>query len=194
VVESRPAPAPPRNGQRDDTTDTLPSLPLAAASGCVLETFYVHSERGPQFIDITDRISELLRRSGIQMGFAVVFSRHTTAAIRINEAEPQLLHDIEGMLERIAPVAAYYRHDDLSVRTVNVTDEEEDNGHAHCRHLLMGTSEAVPIVNGELYLGRWQRLFLVELDRPRRREVVVQLVGLQTALSVSQPSAFAHAP
>lgn len=177
-MEAHRTVAPPRNGQDGDAPEAVPSTSLRAGPTSVLETFRVHTERGPQFVDITDNVRDALRRSGIGAGFAIVFSRHTTAAIRINEAEPQLLCDIEGMLERIAPESSYYRHNDLTVRTVNVTEEEDANGHAHCRHFLMGSSEAVPIVAGELFLGRWQRLFLVELDQAREREVVVQLVGL----------------
>ena len=55
---------------------------------------------------------------------------------------------------------------------------EPENGHAHCRHLLLGASETVPVVDGRLHLGTWQRVFLVELDGPRRREVVVQVMGV----------------
>ena len=97
----------------------------------------------------------------------MVFSRHTTAAIRINEAEPLLLRDMEVMLARVAPTGVYYHHNDLSIRTVNLTEEEDMNGHSHCRHLLMGSSEAIPVADGELLLGVWQRVFLVELDCPR---------------------------
>ncbi len=133
--------------------------------------------RAPEFIDITDDVRDVLRRSGVRHGFTVVFSRHTTAAVRINEAEPLLLQDIEAMLARIAPPGVYYRHNDLSVRTVNLTEGEDLNGHAHCQHLLMGASEAIPCADGELLLGVWQRIFLVELDCAREREVIVQVVG-----------------
>lgn len=132
----------------------------------------------PEFIDITDDVRGVLSRSGVQHGFVVVFSRHTTAAIRINEAEPLLLQDMEAMLARIAPPGVYYRHNDLSIRTVNLTEDEDLNGHAHCQHLLMGASEAIPCADGDLLLGAWQRVFLVELDTARSREVIVQVVGV----------------
>lgn len=144
---------------------------------CLTATLHIHTSDGPHFVDITDQVEELLRRTGMRTGFAVVFSRHTTAAIRINESEPLLLRDMELLLERVAPRDSYYHHNDLTTRTVNLTEEEDINGHAHCRHLLMGSSEAIPVVDGRLHFGRWQRLFLVELDRPRDREVVVQFVG-----------------
>ena len=137
----------------------------------------VNTERGPQFIDITDRVQDAIDQSAIRNGFAVVYSRHTTAAIRINENGPLLLQDMESFLERVAPPSAFYNHNDMDHRTVNLTEEEDANGHAHCQQLLLGASETVPVVDGAMLSGRWQRIFLVELDRGRPREVIVQLVG-----------------
>ncbi len=142
-----------------------------------VERLFFQTTGAPEFVDITDGVRGVLARSRVEHGFVVVFSRHTTAAIRINEAEPLLLQDMEAMLARIAPPAVYYRHNDLSIRTVNLTEDEDLNGHAHCQHLLMGASEAIPCADGELLLGRWQRIFLVELDAGRSREVIVQIVG-----------------
>jgi len=107
----------------------------------------------------------------------VVYSKHTTAAIKINENEPLLMKDMERFLGRIASSEDYYHHNDFTLRTVNMTEDECPNGHAHCQHLLMSTSETIPIIDGELQLGRWQRVFLVELDRPRSREVIIQVLG-----------------
>ncbi len=141
-------------------------------------SFSVLPDRAPQLIDITEKVERLIAQAGVSSGFAVVFCRHTTAAIRINENEPLLLSDMEEFLERVAPRERYYRHNDFSIRTHNMTDDECPNGHAHCQHLLLGASEVVPLQEGRLSLGRWQRLFLVELDRPgREREVLVQLFG-----------------
>jgi secondary thiamine-phosphate synthase enzyme len=137
----------------------------------------IRTDKGPQFVDITDGVASLARGSDIRNGFAIVFTRHTTAAIRINENEPMLLRDMEEFLRKVAPAHVYYNHDDFSRRTANMSDGEQPNGHSHCQQLLLGASEAIPIVDGQLLLGRWQRLFLVELDRGREREVVVQLVG-----------------
>jgi len=137
----------------------------------------IHTDKGPQFIDITDGVASLAQESAIRNGFAIVFTRHTTAAIRINENEPMLLGDMEEFLTKVAPAHVYYNHNDFSRRTANMSDGEQPNGHSHCQQLLLGASEAIPIVDGQLLLGQWQRLFLVELDRGREREVVVQLVG-----------------
>ncbi len=139
------------------------------------QTFNIQTEKGPQFIDITDRVEDAARQSGIANGFAVVFSKHTTAAIRINENEPALLGDMERMLEGIAPSGAEYKHNEFA--HAFSTNGERPNGHSHCQHLLLGASEAVPVVDGKLIVGRWQRIFLIELDHGRDREVVVQLMG-----------------
>ena len=139
------------------------------------QTFNIRTEKGPQFVDITDRVADVARQSGISNGFAVVFSRHTTAAIRINEYEPALLADMERMLEQIAPSRAEYKHNEFA--HAFSYNGERPNGHSHCQHLLLGASENVPIVDGRLIVGQWQRIFLIELDHGRNREVVIQLVG-----------------
>ena len=137
----------------------------------------VQTERAPQFIDLTDRVQHIVRQSGVQHGQVIVFTRHTTAAIRINENEPELMRDFVAFLEKVAPVDHPYYHNDFTVRTVNMTDDECANAHAHCRHLLMATSETIPIIDGELCLGTWQRVFLVELDHARERSIVIQVWG-----------------
>ena len=140
-------------------------------------TLTVTADRAPQFIDITPTVQDYVERSGISQGFAVVFSKHTTAAIKINEHEPELLKDMEAFLSRLSPSDAKYFHNDFDVRTVNMEEDECPNGHAHCQHLMLSSSETVPIVDGQLSLGVYQRVFLVELDRPRERAVVVQIIG-----------------
>ena len=104
-----------------------------------------------------------------------MYSHHTTAAIRINENEPLLLEDFRRLLERLAPVGGY-EHDDLARRR-DVPPDEPLNGHAHSRHLLLSTSETLPVTGGRLDLGTWQSIFLVELCSPRVRRVTVQVMG-----------------
>jgi len=139
------------------------------------QTFEIRTEKGPQFVDITEKVQELTRQSGLQNGFAVIFSKHTTAAIRINEAEPHLIQDMEQMLEKMVPSCQDYAHNRYAHAFSN--NGERPNGHSHCQQLLLGASEAVPIMNGQLVFGQWQRIFLVELDHGRDREVVVQVLG-----------------
>src|SRR5437764_8436047 len=90
-----------------------------------------------QFLDITDQVAELVRVAGLREGVANVFSRHTTAAVCIQEAEPLLLEDLCEFLRRNAPAESHYRHNDFRVRTVHMHDDESPNGHAHCLHLIL---------------------------------------------------------
>jgi secondary thiamine-phosphate synthase enzyme len=142
------------------------------------EVLVVETGGAPEFVDITEQVAEVVRRSGVRDGQVLVFSRHTTAAVRVQEDEPLLLEDMCACLERLAPQDLDYRHNDFRIRTVNMTPNESPNGHSHCRHLFLGASETLPVVDGRVALGRWQRLFLIELDHPRTREVHVQVLGI----------------
>ena len=132
-----------------------------------------------EFVDITAQVATAVRDGGVREGVASVCSQHTTAAVRVQEAEPLLLQDLRQFLERQAPATDPYRHNDFRIRTVNMHPDERANGHSHCLQLLLGSSESIAISAGRLQLGKWQRVFLVELDGPRaHREVLVQIVGL----------------
>ena len=150
----------------------------AAFNTCVF-TLHVDTGRSPEFIDITERVTRVLRESEIRNGFALVFSKHTTAAITIQEDEPLLLTDMKSTLERFAPSNAHYRHNDFDVRTVHMHENECPNGHSHCQHLVLGSSETIPVIDGSLALGEFQRVFVVELDPEKaQRQVLVQIMGV----------------
>ena len=117
------------------------------------------------------------RRRGLRFGIVNVQTLHTTTAVVVNEHEPLLLADFQALLEAAAPGDGRYRHDDTTVRTVNMTDAERPNGHAHCRALLLPSSACLNVTNGRLRLGQWQRVFFVELDGPRERDLSVLIVG-----------------
>jgi thiamine phosphate synthase YjbQ (UPF0047 family) len=85
---------------------------------------------------------------------------------------------MEHFLERSAPKDAYYGHNDFELRTVSMRPNECPNGHAHCQHMILGTSEIVPIIGGTPLLGEFQRVLLVELDEPKPRQIAVQVMGL----------------
>lgn len=131
-----------------------------------------------QFIDLTDQVRECVELAQVWQGTANVQSLHTTAAIVVNEGEPLLLEDLRRTLERSASRQRRYRHDDFSVRTVNLVPGERANGHAHCKALFLRTSETLNVVGGRLQLGAWQRIFFVELDGARDRGVSVMVIGL----------------
>jgi isopentenyl-diphosphate delta-isomerase len=135
---------------------------------------YTTGDRG-EFVDITDDVAAMVERSGVRNGLVHVCSYHTTAAIRINENEPLLVGDFRRMLDRLIPPGSY-DHDDLA-RRHDVPPDEPRNGHSHCQHLLLSSSESVPVRDRTLLLGPWQRILLIELDSPRQRQVTVQVVG-----------------
>ena len=129
-----------------------------------------------EFVDITDRLRDEVQRAGLWIGRVHLQSLHTTLGIAINENEPLLLRDFEGLLERLAPVGAGYQHDDFA-RRFDIAADEPENGHAHCRQLLLTGFATLLVEDGKLVLGRWQSVFAVELDGPRQRQLAIQLDG-----------------
>lgn len=129
-----------------------------------------------QFVDITDKLRQEVRRSGLRMGRIHLQSLHTTVGLAVNENEPLLLRDFESLLERLAPTEAGYEHDDFA-RRFEIALDEPVNGHAHCRQLLLTGFATLLVEDGDLVLGRWQSVFAVELDGPRTRELALQLDG-----------------
>lgn len=130
-----------------------------------------------EFLDITDRVRSEIARSGVTDGIVNVQTQHTTTAIVVNENEPMLLEDLARVLERWAPRCAVYRHD---LRERSETPEGKDervNGHAHARAVALGASETLNVADGRLQIGRWQRIFLVELDGPQERAVSLVVMG-----------------
>jgi len=148
------------------------------ATRVLCEAIELDTSEALEFIDITETVAAIVARSGIRFGQVTVYSTHTTAAIKINEAEPLLLEDLREMLRRLAPCDEDYGHNDFRRRTVNMNEEECANGHSHCQHLFLSSSETIPIVEGRLMLGQWQCVFLVELDHPRHRRLLVNVVGI----------------
>jgi secondary thiamine-phosphate synthase enzyme len=140
-------------------------------------TIHVTTTQATQFIDLTDRLERLVADADLRFGIVNVQTLHTTTAIIVNEHEPLLLADFQALLEAVAPAAGRYQHDDVDARTVNVTEGERPNGHAHCRALLLPPSVCLNVAGGRLLLGRWQRVFLVELDGPRERDLSVVVFG-----------------
>jgi secondary thiamine-phosphate synthase enzyme len=130
--------------------------------------------------DITDEVNEAVHESGIRDGIACVYSPHTTCCVRVNEWEAGFLEDFARMLQSLVPSDRYYAHDDWDRRTENICPEDmtAGNGHAHCMAMLLGTAgESLPVRDGELTLGTWQRVLFLELDRERDRRWLVQVVG-----------------
>jgi secondary thiamine-phosphate synthase enzyme len=142
----------------------------------IARRLHFETEHATEFIDITDRLRDEVRRAGMQFGRIHIQSLHTTVGLAVNENEPLLLTDFTSLLERLAPTNAGYEHDDFT-RRLDIAVDESVNGHAHCRQLLLTGFATLLVEEGELVLGQWQSVFAVELDGPRQRELAVQLDG-----------------
>ena len=125
--------------------------------------------------DITEKIQAFIDSQAIQSGQALIFSRHTTTALAINEYEERLLTDIKTYLRKLAPPCDKYLHNDLHLRIV--PPDEPENAHSHLMAMTFSTSEIVPIVEGKLALGTYQSILFIELDGPRDRNFFVQVTG-----------------
>jgi len=122
-----------------------------------------------QIVDLTEGVHSIVRTSGVDRGAVVVFARGSTVAVTTMEHEPGGIADLQVLLERLVPRVGEYEHNRRNADT---------NTHAHLRAALIGPSETIPVVDGALVLGTWQQLVLIDFDdRPRRREVVVQVVS-----------------
>ena len=138
------------------------------------------TERGAQLIDVTGEVHAAVDRADVTNGMALIYSPHTTCAVVINEQETGFIEDFNELLCELAPEdGRYYRHDDLDIRTEGLDDDDlHPNGWSHMRAgILSSSSQAIPIVDGNLMLGRWQRVFFCELDRSRPRKIFIQVIG-----------------
>ena len=130
------------------------------------------------FVDITDRLRDFVQESQIKNGFVNIQILHTTAALIINENEPLLIEDFKNNLEKSAPQSLTHQHDDFNKRTVNICPDECINGHSHCKAIHLLVNATLNLFGGEIQLGQWQRVLLVELDRSRKRKVQIQILGV----------------
>lgn len=135
----------------------------------ITKKIQIKSRSENDILDITDKVSEVVKESKMENGAIIVFVVGSTAAITTIEYEPGLRKDFPEMLSRLAPREIEYAHDNTW---------HDGNGHSHIRASLIGPSLAIPIIGGHLTLGTWQQIVLVELDtRPRERKIIVQMIG-----------------
>jgi secondary thiamine-phosphate synthase enzyme len=120
-------------------------------------------------IDLTERVSEVIRGSGLHSGIAIIFVPGATGAVTTTEHEPGLIEDMGGALERLAPKDIDYAH---NLRW------HDGNGHSHIRASIIGPDLTVPFSENRLMLGTWQQIVFLEMDnRPRDRRIVIQIMG-----------------
>ncbi|HET7236176.1 MAG TPA: secondary thiamine-phosphate synthase enzyme YjbQ [Actinomycetota bacterium] len=131
------------------------------------------------YLDLTEELERAIKDSGVTDGAAIVFCAHTTCALLINEWEDGALEDFRNRMIHLVPDDVYYAHDDLVRRTQNLDESHERrNGPAHVKAMVLSaSSHAIPVVDGEPMLGRWQRLILFEMDEPKGRQVAFHVFG-----------------
>ena len=126
-----------------------------------------------QLINVTDRINDIVRKSGIRDGMVHLQSLHTTTAVFINEWQDALLHDVRSFLEDLVNREQAWRHNDP-----NYSDCERQNADSHLRGMVMGQSLSLQVRNSVVLLGTWQSIILAEFDGPRSRSVSIQVSGV----------------
>jgi secondary thiamine-phosphate synthase enzyme len=150
--------------------NSISRSPLSAVSaGTVVTSQLVVQTSGRGFVDLTAEVAKFVRDAAAQEGAVMLFIRHTSASLTIQEnADPSVLDDLLTALARLAPENAGWTHD----------TEGPDDMPAHVKTMLTATSLHVPVLHGELALGTWQAIYLVEhRSRPHRREIVLQFSG-----------------
>ena len=131
----------------------------------MLETIQVNTPDHAVMVDVTDVISRAIEKHGVKSGLCVLYVPHTTAGIMVNEgADPTVMEDILGILDKLAPWRDGYGH-------------TEGNAAAHMKAILIGGSKTIIIDGGRLMLGTWERIFLCEFDGPRTRKIRVKIVS-----------------
>jgi len=132
------------------------------------EYLWFNTKQRQQFVRITDRVAEIVKRSGVVEGLVLVSAMHITAGVYVNDWEDGLIHDFQEWLEKLAPSGLPYRHHQTG----------EDNADAHLKRTVMGHQVILPITDGALDLGPWEQVFYAEFDGQRRKRVVVKVMGL----------------
>nr|ADQ54426.1 hypothetical protein UPF0047 [uncultured marine crenarchaeote E37-7F] len=135
----------------------------------ITEYLWFHARERRVYINITDEVEDVLRRSGIKEGLCLVNAMHITASVFINDAESGLISDFDKWLERLAPhePTSQYRHNRTG----------EDNADAHLKRQVMGREVIIAVTNGRLDFGPWEQIYYGEFDGRRRKRVLVKIIG-----------------
>jgi secondary thiamine-phosphate synthase enzyme len=128
---------------------------------------WFNTARRREIVRITDQVAEVVVRSGVREGMALVSAMHITAGVYVNDWEDGLIHDIQDWLERLAPARPDYRHHQTG----------EDNADAHLKRTIVGHQVVLPITAGALDLGPWEQVFYAEFDGQRKKRVIVKVMG-----------------
>lgn len=126
-----------------------------------------HTRKHREYVHITPQVEALVKKSGIRDGIVLVSAMHITAGVYVNDDESGLIEDIDKWLEGLAPFRENYKHHQTG----------EDNGDSHLKALLIHHQVILPVTNGNLDLGTWQRVFYAEFDGQRSKRVLVKVMG-----------------
>ncbi|MGO9239357.1 MAG: secondary thiamine-phosphate synthase enzyme YjbQ [Bryobacteraceae bacterium] len=156
-------------------SSAAPTPPAHAAPGFRIQSRivdFITAER-TQLMNITERINEIVRRSGISDGIVHLQSLHTTTGLAVGEWQDALLEDFKGFVEMVVARDAHYKHNDPAF-----SDCERHNADSHLKGSLFGQTLLLQVRNAALLLGTWQSLILAEFDGPRSRSIAVQVSGI----------------
>ena len=131
------------------------------------EYITVHTKKHRDYIHLTPQVETIVKKSGVKDGMVLVSAMHITAGVSVNDNEPGLIEDIDEWLEKLAPFRQNYQHHETG----------EDNGDSHLKALLIHHEVIVPITNGKLDFGTWQRIFYAEFDGQRDKRLIVKVMG-----------------
>ena len=137
----------------------------------------IESKNQIEFFDVTEKVQDIIDASGVREGNALIFVPHSTMGVVINHNEPMLMQDFMRILYKIVPMDDRYSHDLFELRKTSKSDGRS-NGHSHCKSFLIGVSQTVPIEKGKLLLTDKQSIFAVEFDGARKRDLIVQIMGI----------------
>jgi len=131
------------------------------------EYLWFNTKNHREYVNITDRVQEVVTKGGIQEGMVLVSAMHITAGVYVNDAEDGLIGDIDEWLEHLAPYRKDYRHHRTG----------ESNGDSHLKSLLVHHEVIVPVTGGKLDLGPWQQVYYAEFDGRRRKRLIIKAMG-----------------
>lgn len=130
-----------------------------------------------EFMDITDKVDEVVAKSGVREGQVLIYSPHTSASIVVNHNEPMLIQDFMRILYKLVPIGDRYSHDLFEIGK-STSSDGRSNGHSHCKAMLLGVSQTLPIEKSKVSITEKQSIFFVEMDGARSRDVIIQIIGL----------------
>lgn len=136
-------------------------------------TLKVVTDGRVELYNVTDRVRELVRESGIKAGFLIVSTLHTTTAVFINEFQAALMADVKNFLQRLAHSEHGYLHN-----CEDCSDCDRANADSHIRAMVLGHNLTIPVKEGAILLGKWQSILFAELDGPRERMLTAQVIGV----------------